>query len=128
MDEKHSNPIYSLRTMSAWTAEEIQHNMLDRSKRQKKHWLLLLVSAAFASLLLWRSSSRLHVQLSTIRAARSTRSLQQQQQQHQKVPLEAHIMSKCPDAKDCLHDLVLPAMQRVHDKVDFKLSFIGTYV
>lgn len=62
------------------------------------------------------------------------------------VPLEAHIMSKCPDARvcflllqvsrqrrgltkisaqDCLRDLVLPAMQRVHDKVDFTLSFIG---
>ncbi|KAI9799808.1 MAG: hypothetical protein M1825_004368 [Sarcosagium campestre] len=42
-----------------------------------------------------------------------------------KVRLEAHIMSKCPDAKDCLHDLVVPAMQRVSDKVDFTLSFIG---
>ncbi|KAH8911432.1 hypothetical protein BR93DRAFT_965219 [Coniochaeta sp. PMI_546] len=41
------------------------------------------------------------------------------------VPLEAHIMSKCPDARDCLRDMVLPAMQRVHDKVDFTLSFIG---
>lgn len=43
-----------------------------------------------------------------------------------KVPLEAHIMSKCPDAKVCLHDLILPAMQKVSDKVDFKLSYIGT--
>ncbi|KAK3939867.1 hypothetical protein QBC46DRAFT_386816 [Diplogelasinospora grovesii] len=42
------------------------------------------------------------------------------------VPLEAHIMSKCPDAKDCLRELVLPAMQRVHDKVNFTLSFLGT--
>ncbi|KAH8900047.1 hypothetical protein GQ53DRAFT_816078 [Thozetella sp. PMI_491] len=42
------------------------------------------------------------------------------------VPLEAHIMSKCPDARDCLRDLVLPAMQQVHDKVDFTLSYIGT--
>ncbi|KAK4099362.1 hypothetical protein N658DRAFT_508803 [Parathielavia hyrcaniae] len=42
------------------------------------------------------------------------------------VPLEAHIMSKCPDAKDCLRDMVLPAMQKVHDKVNFTLSFIGT--
>ncbi|KAK3307564.1 uncharacterized protein B0T15DRAFT_493039 [Chaetomium strumarium] len=42
------------------------------------------------------------------------------------VPLEAHIMSKCPDAKDCLRDLVLPAMQKVHDKVNFTLSFIGS--
>ena len=44
------------------------------------------------------------------------------------VPLEAHIISKCPDTRDCLKELVLPAMQRVYDKVDFKLSFIGKYV
>ncbi|KAF2483155.1 hypothetical protein BDY17DRAFT_250669 [Neohortaea acidophila] len=42
-----------------------------------------------------------------------------------KVPLEAHIMSKCPDAKDCLHDLILPAMQNVSDMVDFTLSYVG---
>jgi hypothetical protein len=42
-----------------------------------------------------------------------------------KVPLEVHIMSKCPDARDCLQKLVLPAMQNVSDKVDFRLSFIG---
>lgn len=41
------------------------------------------------------------------------------------VPLEAHIMSKCPDARDCLHDLILPAMQQVYDKTNFTLSFIG---
>lgn len=42
------------------------------------------------------------------------------------VPFEAHIMSKCPDARDCLRQLVLPTMQRVIDKVDFTLSYIGT--
>ncbi|KAI1082692.1 hypothetical protein F5B20DRAFT_577771 [Whalleya microplaca] len=42
------------------------------------------------------------------------------------VPLEAHIMSKCPDAKDCLKELVLPSMMRVMDKVNFTLSYIGT--
>lgn len=47
---------------------------------------------------------------------------------HELVPLEAHIMSKCPDARDCFRELVLPAMQRVHTKVNFTLSFIGTYV
>ncbi|KAF9767530.1 hypothetical protein IL306_015281 [Fusarium sp. DS 682] len=41
------------------------------------------------------------------------------------VPLEAHIMSKCPDAKEGLELLVLPVMQRVHDKVNFTLSYIG---
>lgn len=42
-----------------------------------------------------------------------------------KVTLEAHIMSKCPDARDCLQQLVVPTMERVSDKVDFKLSYIG---
>lgn len=42
-----------------------------------------------------------------------------------KVPLEAHIMSKCPDARDCLAQLVLPVMERASDKVDFQLSYIG---
>lgn len=42
------------------------------------------------------------------------------------VPLEAHIMSKCPDAKDCLVDLVVPAMEKISDKVDFTLSYIGS--
>lgn len=42
-----------------------------------------------------------------------------------KVALEAHIMSKCPDAKACLQNLVVPAMEKVNDKVDFNMSFIG---
>ena len=42
------------------------------------------------------------------------------------IPLEAHIMSKCPDAKDCLRDLVVPAMESIVDIVAFNLSFIGT--
>ena len=46
--------------------------------------------------------------------------------QSTRVPLEAHIMSKCPDARDCLRDLVVPAMEKVFDHVDFRLSFIGT--
>ena len=41
------------------------------------------------------------------------------------VPLEAHIMSKCPDARDCLKDLVVPAMEEIADMVEFSLSFIG---
>lgn len=43
------------------------------------------------------------------------------------VPLEAHIMSKCPDARDCLRDLVVPAMEKISDHVSFRLSFIGRY-
>lgn len=42
-----------------------------------------------------------------------------------KVPVDVHIMSKCPDARDCMKKLVLPTMANVSDKVDFRLSFIG---
>ena len=42
------------------------------------------------------------------------------------VPLEAHVMSKCPDAKICLEELVVPAMEQVVDLVDFRLSYIGS--
>ncbi|EER38474.1 conserved hypothetical protein [Histoplasma capsulatum var. duboisii H88] len=42
-----------------------------------------------------------------------------------RVPLEAHIMSKCPDASYCLDKLIVPAMAQVYHKVDFRLSFIG---
>ncbi|KYK59472.1 gamma interferon inducible lysosomal thiol reductase [Drechmeria coniospora] len=41
------------------------------------------------------------------------------------VPLEAHIISKCPDTKAALHLLILPVMKRVHHMVDFKLNYIG---
>ena len=44
------------------------------------------------------------------------------------VPLEVHMMSKCPDARDCLRDLIVPTMERVSDKVDLTLSFIGRWV
>ena len=43
-----------------------------------------------------------------------------------KVPFEVHIMSKCPDAKYALQKLVVPVMEKVHDKVDFTMSFIGS--
>ena len=44
------------------------------------------------------------------------------------LPIEIFVMSKCPDARDCLKKLVLPAMANVSDKVDFRLSMIGRYV
>ena len=42
------------------------------------------------------------------------------------VGLEAFVMSKCPDARDCLRDLVVPAMEQISDLVNFKLSIIGS--
>ncbi|KAF8430130.1 hypothetical protein EV426DRAFT_639098 [Tirmania nivea] len=44
----------------------------------------------------------------------------------QKVQLEIHIMSKCPDARDCVEDLVFPALGKLGPgMVDFRMSFIG---
>jgi hypothetical protein len=37
-------------------------------------------------------------------------------------------MPRLTPLQDCLRDLVLPVMQKVHDKVNFTLSFIGKYV
>ena len=45
-----------------------------------------------------------------------------------KVELEAHGMSRCPDFRDCLRDLIVPTMIKVSDKINFTLSFIGRYV
>ncbi|KIX04419.1 uncharacterized protein Z518_05287 [Rhinocladiella mackenziei CBS 650.93] len=43
-----------------------------------------------------------------------------------KVSLEIHVMSKCPDARDCLQELILPTMIQVNKKVDFTMSYIGS--
>lgn len=45
--------------------------------------------------------------------------------EEEKVPLEIHIMSKCPDARDCLQKLIVPTMVEVSEKVNFTMSFIG---
>ncbi|RPB23116.1 hypothetical protein L211DRAFT_771220, partial [Terfezia boudieri ATCC MYA-4762] len=46
-----------------------------------------------------------------------------------KVQLEIHIMSKCPDARDCMEDLVFPALGKLGpEMVDFRMSFIGKTV
>ena len=34
--------------------------------------------------------------------------------------------SKCPDARDCLNDLILPTMANISSHVSFALSYIGT--
>ena len=50
-------------------------------------------------------------------------------EKRQRVQLEVHIMSKCPDARGCMKDLVFPALEKLGSEiVDFKISFIGKYV
>jgi hypothetical protein len=75
----------------------------------------------------WDSDLAINRPLSTIRKESFLGQVVQSEDTKELVPLEAHIMSKCPDAKDCLKLLVLPTMQKVIDKVNFTLSYIGTY-
>ncbi|KAG6358556.1 hypothetical protein INS49_012073 [Diaporthe citri] len=42
-----------------------------------------------------------------------------------RVPLEIHNIVKCPNAQVALTALVLPTIERVHDKVDFRLSILA---
>ncbi|KAI1914521.1 hypothetical protein LOZ12_005007 [Ophidiomyces ophidiicola] len=77
---------------------------------------------------LWFSSGVLTMATYDRRSPRPSDDVPATTPQPNRVPLEAHIMSICPDAKYCFQDLIVPAMEKVHDKVDFKLSFIGKYV
>ncbi|KAI6711614.1 hypothetical protein JHW43_005892 [Diplocarpon mali] len=99
-----------------------------RTNRRNRPFLIAFAIVGLCYLL-WTSVSRpqlfrhlCHGQ----QASQSGVSSTQLQDDKALVPLEAHIMSKCPDATDCLRDLVLPTMQRVIDKVNFTLSYIGT--
>ncbi|KAH6645351.1 hypothetical protein BKA67DRAFT_584833 [Truncatella angustata] len=43
----------------------------------------------------------------------------------ERVPLEIHIITKCGNARTALTDLLLPTIERVYDKVDFRLSIVA---
>lgn len=88
------------------------------------------VLLASAVLLLFRTAFICHGRYHLSKDARDLTSMDDVQNVmgSNKVSLEAHIMSKCPDARDCLQQLVLPTMEKVSDKVDFKLSYIGRSV
>ncbi|KAK5939053.1 hypothetical protein PMZ80_008356 [Knufia obscura] len=100
-----------------------------RSKPSLKHRAIghfvpavLLTSAL---LLLFRSAFVCHGRYDPSKELGRTSEYMQDVTDTKKVALEAHIMSKCPDARDCLQQLVVPAMEQVSDKVDFRMSYIG---
>lgn len=95
--------------------------------RRDRRTLSKLVLAGFITLaaLMWLRTYTGPAALLPYRGYKVTENSGRLSSSKRRVPLEAHIMSKCPDSRDCLHDLVLPAMQRIHDKVNFTLSYIG---
>ncbi|KAL7628818.1 hypothetical protein AAE478_000333 [Parahypoxylon ruwenzoriense] len=103
-----------------------------RNRPRRRHRPLLIVAIiatvlyAFYSIQPISSYARLFVQKHSQLDSYSTKPNEFALEAGELVPLEAHIMSKCPDARDCLRDLVLPAMMRVNEKVNFTLSYIGT--
>ncbi|KAI8942680.1 hypothetical protein NX059_000730 [Plenodomus lindquistii] len=88
--------------------EEQQETMARRSMKQKFH----IAAFVFLISLFW--------------LARTWTCDHEHLEKDTKVELEVHIMSKCPDARDCIQKLVVPTMAEVADKVNFTLSFIGS--
>ncbi|KAJ0148909.1 hypothetical protein CTA2_625 [Colletotrichum tanaceti] len=117
MDEKHGYPGYRL------ASPPPSYPMTSRVTRRKG----LVPVLAMAALLSWSCWG--YLRLPTVPAPARTGLIPDGAPAaavKDLVPLEAHIMSKCPDARDCLRDLVLPTMMKVQNKVNFTLSYIGT--
>jgi len=116
-DEKSSLDVAATEKYVRRTVPSIRQRMIG-------HFLpaVLLTSAL---LLLVRSAFVCHGRYDSSKELGRPAELVQDVMVTEKVALEAHIMSKCPDARDCLQQLVVPTMQQISDKVDFKISFIG---
>ena len=84
---------------------------------------LAIIGACWLIYIIWLN--RLYASSFLPGSSNNSAKIADKQSMGKTVPLDVHIMSKCPDAKDCLQKLILPAMERISDKVDFQLSFIG---
>ncbi|KAJ2971489.1 hypothetical protein NQ176_g7660 [Zarea fungicola] len=114
MDEKRHLPLHHTRTaeMTAPTR-----------RRRTRLWLSIVALALVTYSLL--STYNVNLRIYNEAKASAAKAISTASPK-KKVPLEAHIISKCPDTRDALRLLLLPAMQQVYDKVDFKLSYIGS--
>ncbi|RFU77279.1 gamma interferon inducible lysosomal thiol reductase [Trichoderma arundinaceum] len=113
MDEKHQPPVMNPPRRKRCLSTTVAH----------VRRLLLLVVSFFVGYHLWSNS--VAVPFLPQQASDILRSTHDDSAPNALVPLEAHIISKCPDTRDALRTLILPVMQQVHDKVDFRLSYIG---
>ncbi|KAF3072365.1 hypothetical protein CFAM422_005304 [Trichoderma lentiforme] len=109
MDEKHQH--------------QHQPQIMASPRRYRARELLLVVMCFFVGVHLWTHS--VAVPFLPQQAAEFLAPTQDDGSVNGLVPFEAHIISKCPDTRHALRNLILPVMQKIHDKVDFKLSYIG---
>ncbi|KAL5086060.1 hypothetical protein Trisim1_009687 [Trichoderma cf. simile WF8] len=108
MDEKHQH--------------QHQPQIMASPRRSRARELLLVIMCFFVGFHLWTHS--VAVPFLPQQAAEFLAPTQEGSV-NGLVPFEAHIISKCPDTRHALRNLILPVMQKIHDKVDFKLSYIG---
>lgn len=124
-------PAYEQVDISAHHEEEVQDQTMARRVGSQRMLRIVLVAIAVTLLMKGLFVSFHHCMRPTLRIHPPHQPLRWENEdewvfvEKNKVPFEAHIMSKCPDAKYCLEKLVVPAMEKVHDKVNFTLSFIG---
>ena len=102
--------------------------LANRRSLPRRRFLLIsfLTLLSLYTLLSWKPCSWDKLRVNTVGPDSSPASSTGAANVSHQVQLEAHIMSKCPDARDCLRDLVVPAMEKVSALVDFRLSFIGS--
>ena len=114
-------PLYSKKYDSSFSPRSDISRLRSRLVAYITAIILALILITYASPI-QLSSFYLHCHPEPIQ----TQSIHAKSNQTDLVPLEAHVMSKCPDAKTCLEELVVPAMEQVVDIVDFRLSYIGS--
>jgi len=107
------------------TLAELQHNVFTAQRAYMKAWSRTTSSKWHRRIMYGTTAFLLLIAAACMAFIISDALDEEYRPYPSRVPLEAHIMSKCPDARDCLHDMILPAMQNISHKVDFKLSYIG---
>ncbi|KAI1252921.1 hypothetical protein MGN70_005128 [Eutypa lata] len=98
------------------------------TRRRRYRWVAIFMMVSLLVYMLYsaRAVSAYAGRYFPASSSQAPSTLSQNDTPHPLVPLEIHIMSKCPDAQYCLSELVLPTMVQVSDKVNFTLSYIGT--
>ncbi|KIY01736.1 uncharacterized protein Z520_01874 [Fonsecaea multimorphosa CBS 102226] len=109
-------------------AESTPH-ALPRQHGLRKHYFVRRVIPAILTILvifsLFRTTFVCHHHYNPT-LSRTSSNVADNEPSGNKVPLEIHVMSKCPDARDCLRQLIVPTMIQVNEKVNFTMSFIGS--
>ncbi|EXJ94146.1 hypothetical protein A1O1_02539 [Capronia coronata CBS 617.96] len=122
-------PLYLEEKVPLYPRPETHRKRPAAESRPRRHYFVTRILPAalilLATLSLFRATFVCHHHYNPTLTPHGPDSLKEARNGNE-VPLEIHVMSKCPDAKDCLRQLVVPTMEQVSDKVNFTMSFIGS--